>query len=323
MTTKVQPLRNEFPPPNPVRPWVQPANTIKYKVKTGDTWVTLGARNNNEFGEHLLIYINFKLTPLDFRWTDQVNWYLREYVGCLHSHDGGRNWAFTNDADPGYIFLPDIPYKLDPHVITGRRGTGGVSAPQYSDQNAYDTISKALDIYGMVDTGIGVLGIPVPLLVQAGFIVLGALAATVGPAIAVGAPHNDALRKTSRDFFFDGFCRTLVMAADSWSANTVQQFYPPLQYPPLNSVYKEKRESFRLLYNAGLKAGLLQAKRMNAADVRNLFVLLQSKLKPDEAQEYNGHPQDWPTQKRKNYYDRLASILRHIILAKNLQVKFR
>jgi len=49
----------------------------------------------------VLIWINFKVSPVDYRWTDQVNWYLREYVGCKHSLDGGRNCAFTGDDHAG------------------------------------------------------------------------------------------------------------------------------------------------------------------------------------------------------------------------------
>jgi hypothetical protein len=64
---------------------------------------------------------------------------------------------------------------------------------------------------------------------------------------------------------------------------------------------------------------------MNAVDIRNLFVLLRSKLKPSEVEEYPAdvdEVQGWSPQKRKDYYGRLASILKDIILKKNLQVKF-
>lgn len=231
---------------------------------------------------------------------------------------GNRNAAHVPHS-PGHQIQPR-PH--DHHRLARHRRR---ERPAINDQNAYDTISKALDIYGAVDTGIGISGVTLPALLQAGFIVAGALVATVAPAIGVGAAHNDALRKTSRDFFFDGFCRTLVMRADNWSTNTVEAYWPPLKDPPFNSVYKEKRESFRFLYNAGLKAGVLQARRMNAVDIRNLFVLLRSKLKPSEVEEYPAdvdEVQGWSPQKRKDYYGRLASILKDIILKKNLQVKF-
>ena len=323
MATKVMPLRNEKPPLKPVRPWIQPPDTFKHKVKNGDTWITLGSRNNNQWGEHYLIWINFGLRPTEPFYTEQVNWYLREYVGCRRSFDGGKNWAFTDDADPGYIFIPNAIYRADPDVITGRPGLGGtLTAPQYDDQNAYDTISKALDIFGAADMGLQALQIPLPVLLELGFIVVGAFAAVIGPAVAVGAPHNDALRKTSRDFFFTGFCSTLVMKADNWSTSTVENFYPPLRHPPLNSVYQEKRESFRHLYNFGLKAGVRQATRMNAVDKRNLFTLLRSRLTDAERKDYpKDNVQDWSPKKKKDYYDRLSSILKQIILTKNLKVK--
>jgi hypothetical protein len=125
----VQPLRNERRHLKPLRPWIQPPDTFKFKVKTGDTWLTLAARNLHQFSEHTLIWLNFRLSPLDRFCTDQVNWHLREYVGCRHSHDGRRNWAFTDDADPGYIFLPNLTYNMDAIAITGKVGVGGVSAP--------------------------------------------------------------------------------------------------------------------------------------------------------------------------------------------------
>ncbi|MFB9269860.1 hypothetical protein ACFFWD_43215 [Bradyrhizobium erythrophlei] len=214
----VQQLRNERRPLKPLQPWTQPPDTFRYKVQTGDTWLTLAARNNHQFGEHTLIWLNFRLSPLDRFYTDQVNWYLREYVGCRHSHDGGRNWAFTDDADPGYIFLPNLTYNMDAIAITGRVGVGGVSAPVYSDKNAYDTISKALDIYSVADMGISMSQIPLAALIEGGMIATGAIAAITGPFVALGAPYNDALKSKTRQHFFGGFflfdirhdCRRLV-----------------------------------------------------------------------------------------------------------------
>lgn len=321
----VTPLRNEFRPPKPLSPWVQPPNTFRYKVTTGDTWLTLGARNNHEYGEQGLIWINFKLSPLDYRYTDQVNWYLREYVGCRHSFDAGRNWAFTDDANPGYIFLPYPTYEMDNLTIKGSRGLGGVNAPQYDDENWYDKIKidHLLDIYGAVDMGISVSEVALPALVEAGMIPAGAATAVVGPLVGLGSAHDEALKSTSRQFFFSGFCSALVMKADGWTAEKVDAFYPPLQYPPANDVYSEKRETFRVLYNYGLKAGLLQGGRLNQVDIKNLFVFLRSRLKPTEAREYSGALKDWSVQKRKNYYDRLASILKDDMLKNNLQLRLR
>lgn len=319
----IQPLRNEKRPPKPVYPWTQPPDTYKYKVKNGDTWLTLGATNHHQFGEVQLIWINFGLSPLDHLYTDQVNWYLREYVGCRHSLDNGRNWAFTDDADPGYIFLPYPTYKMDAIAITGRKGLGGVSFPGYSDRNAYDVISESVDIYGMADMGINMLEIPVGALVEAGMIVIGPLASIAAPFLAIGAGHNAALKNRSRQHFFTAFCSTFVMTADGWSAETVDKFYPQMAYPPSESVYPEKRETFRKLYNFGLKAGRLQGSRTNQVDRRDLFVLLRSRLNDNEARNYSGDVKGWPAQKKRNYYDRLASILKQMMLDDDLQIKLR
>ena len=154
------------------------------------------------------------------------------------------------------------------------------------------------------------------------FIVAGALAGVIGPSVALGGGHNDALRKTSRDFFFTGFCRALVMRADGWLAGTIETMYPPLRYPPLNSVYPEKRESFRKLYNFGLKAGVLQGRRMNAVDIRNMFTFLRLRLTAAEREQYQKDSvTSWSFGKKKDYYGRLGSILAEEILKKNLRVK--
>jgi len=319
----VPPLRNERRPLKPLQPWIQPPDTFKYKVTTGDTWLTLGARNNHQFGEHTLIWLNFHLSPLDHYYTDQVNWYLREYVGCRHSLDGGRNWAFTDDADPGFIFLPHNSYNMDAIAITGKPGVGGVSAPGYSDKNAYDTISKALDIYAVADMGISMSEIPLAALLEGGMIVTGAIAGIVGPLVALGAPYNDALKYKTRQHFFTAFCSTLVMTADGWSAATVDRFYPQLAYPPLDSFFPEKRETFRKLYNFGLKAGRLQGSRLNTVDQRNLFTLLRSRLSDAEARDWSGDVKEWSLRKKKDYYERLASILKQLMLDNDLQIKLR
>jgi hypothetical protein len=319
----VKPLQNEKRPLKPIWPWVQPPDTYRYKVKSSDTWLTLGAQNDHQYGAEQLIWINFGLNGTEHFYTEQVNWYLREYVGCCESLDHGRNWAFTNAADPGYIFLPFLTYNMDGIAIGGKPAIGGVSAPGYSDKNAYNVISKALDIYSWADMGIGVLEIPLPALLEGGMIVTGTLAAVVGPLVALGSPYNDILQQKNREYFFTAFCSTFVMTADGWSAETVNDYYPQKAFAPGESFLPEKREAFRKLYNFGLKAGRLQGSRLNTVDTKNLFKLLRSRLKPAEAQDYSGDVKSWSRKKKIDYYDRLASILKQIMLENDLQVTLR
>jgi hypothetical protein len=51
-----------------------------------------------------------KLIAFNFQTNDpgEVNWYLREKVGCQLSD--GSNWSFSTSATPGYIYRPaDVP----------------------------------------------------------------------------------------------------------------------------------------------------------------------------------------------------------------------
>jgi len=37
---------------------------------------------------------------------EEINWYLHFRVGCNVSKDGWKNWAFSNSASPGFVFVP-------------------------------------------------------------------------------------------------------------------------------------------------------------------------------------------------------------------------
>ena len=60
----------------------------------------------------------------------------------------------------------------------------------------------------------------------------------------------------------------------SISTSAVSDFYPPLSYPSLGSVFPERRETFRKLHKFGLQPGRLQASRLNTVDQKNGIHLL-------------------------------------------------
>lgn len=113
------------------------------------------------------------------------------------------------------------------------------------------------------------------------------------------------------------------MTAGGWSAERVDDFNPQWAYPPDEDVFAEKRETFRQLHNFGLKVGRLQGSRLNTVDKRNLFTLLRSKLRDTEARDWSGDVNDWSLRKQRDYYERLAGILKQIMLDNDLQVTFR
>ena len=60
-----------------------------YDVKDGDTWITVATAHGIEPLD--LILANFKTTV-----PREVNWYLREYVGCRTATRDNKNWTFRN-----------------------------------------------------------------------------------------------------------------------------------------------------------------------------------------------------------------------------------
>lgn len=70
-----------------------------YRVQTGDSWTTI-ARDHG-VATDALIFANFRtVVPAE------VNWYLREYVGCTHRAPDGHNWRFDSSDRPGLISIP-------------------------------------------------------------------------------------------------------------------------------------------------------------------------------------------------------------------------
>jgi hypothetical protein len=109
---------NEVHPAPAVPVSFVPPSGVRRPVKAGETWGTIA----NELGISAiaLMDFNFPGTRAMFatapeRAKRQVNWYLREYVGCNHSDDK-ENWAFTGGLSGGkggwlggHIYTPPPP----------------------------------------------------------------------------------------------------------------------------------------------------------------------------------------------------------------------
>lgn len=86
-----------------------PPSSQPYKVKDGDSFESIAQKFGMEEWE--LIYENFKT-----RDPAEVNWYLRNYVGCQKQTLDGSNWVFSSDANPGIIHIPNQVIDLPKHV---------------------------------------------------------------------------------------------------------------------------------------------------------------------------------------------------------------
>lgn len=88
-----------------------PPDSKPYRVKDGDSWVTIAAAHGIEPWD--LIEANFRT-----RLAPEVNWYLRNYVGCKVPTPDGKNWKFSSSAKPGIIHVPLMPplYYVVPNM---------------------------------------------------------------------------------------------------------------------------------------------------------------------------------------------------------------
>lgn len=102
----------EKKPINPVSKTFVPEDSRPYKVRNGDSWVTIASANGLDVWD--LIYYNFKT-----RDPAEVNWYLKQYVGCTKPTADRNNWMFSSDASPGIIYLPIPVINMPPMVIIG------------------------------------------------------------------------------------------------------------------------------------------------------------------------------------------------------------
>lgn len=87
-------------PLKPVPENHHPPSSVQYRVKDGDSFISIAKKYHMEEWE--LIYENFRT-----RDTAEVNWYLYHYVGCKKQTSDGNNWIFSSDAYPGFIHIPD------------------------------------------------------------------------------------------------------------------------------------------------------------------------------------------------------------------------
>ena len=93
------PIEKEPGPAKKVSRTYVPPDSTTYKVKDGDSWGSIAKVNSIDAMD--LIELNFKT-----RNPDEVNWYLKNYVGCTLATADRKNWRFSSSAKPGIIHVP-------------------------------------------------------------------------------------------------------------------------------------------------------------------------------------------------------------------------
>jgi hypothetical protein len=95
--------------PSVLAPFPSPAHLASgtpYKVKDGDNWWSIADANRVDVG--VLITFNFKTSN-----PDEINWYLREKVGCRLETPDHDNYRFSSSDVPGTIYIPKPPCPYD------------------------------------------------------------------------------------------------------------------------------------------------------------------------------------------------------------------
>ncbi len=77
------------------------AGGAPYRVKDGDNWWSIAAANRVDVGK--LMTFNFNTSN-----PDEINWYLREKVGCRLETPDHDNYRFSSQDSPGIIYIPKV-----------------------------------------------------------------------------------------------------------------------------------------------------------------------------------------------------------------------
>ncbi|HUG62792.1 MAG TPA: hypothetical protein VMP03_13155 [Methylomirabilota bacterium] len=122
-----------------------PPKSTPHKVASGDSWWTLADLPDvvaSGMSASDLCHFNFKT-----RKGSEINWYLREKVGCRRTTRDGNNYTFSIGDSPGIVYLPKLgapppvneykpePVKLDTRIWVGlavKSGTQQMSSGQES-----------------------------------------------------------------------------------------------------------------------------------------------------------------------------------------------
>ncbi len=126
-------------PATPVPRNFVPQGGTRYRVRDGDSWVSLARRVNMD--PWVLIRYNYPNLPADNRRAAlEVNWYLQEYVGCDVVTPDGKNYKFSTSANPGHVYLPPPMISSISHPV------GGMSQAQ-TRMCWYTCLAMVVDYY--------------------------------------------------------------------------------------------------------------------------------------------------------------------------------
>jgi hypothetical protein len=280
----------------------------RYKVKDGDSWVTLAKDGGMDPWE--LIYVNFYTVD-----PNEVNWYLREYVGCNVPTKDGLNWTFSSSANPGKIWRPVKTFDVEPMNVTGTSAVSPIAFEFNGPGAPLDTLGKVFDVYSVVSLGIQVSEVELPALLDGGLTVIDTAATLASLYLSVGGPTEGALNAWRRGMLLDGLARGIVLAADQRSVRFIRRI--GLGRPDLsdNVLYREYGKQFEGYYVRGLAIGIVNGRQFNTVGRYNLFAWIGAHMSAWARKEYvGGESSRWSDRKWASYYILCGDLLKKKIV---------
>lgn len=304
----------ERKPLKPLARGFVPAPSIPYRVADGDTWGTVAARYSLD--PKALIKFNFKTNN-----TDEVNWYLRQTVGCKVTRDG-LNWAFSSSADPGVIYIPIGVLNIEPDdeeafQIEGKSSVSKVAmAFEVNEHPWLEKVDLGFSLYTVVDAGLAIFAVELGVTGLVGGLVVTALA----PFAALGAPHAAAINDIRNRQMLRGLTIGIAVGVDNLSLQRAKGLELLQLWPVTGTQYDDHGRQFQNDYNNSFFAGYAHGKGFNTIARKNFFKYVWSHMRPLVKEDYLGNPplhvheleeyaRNWNERKRQQYYRDIAVTL--------------
>lgn len=289
-------------PPHPFKKGYKPKDyAVEHRVADGERWESVAARYG--FTVKRLIHYNFLTVESDY-----VNWYLHHITGCNRTTDD-INWAFSNSAQPGKIYIPYKVWDFDGQgeVITGRAARktpiSDWFTPPDDPDNLLDSMGKVLDVASAVDLGLALAAVDTPLFVALGLSAL-APASTILPWASA---TKDAINSNVSLYRKQGYSLGLVLGVAK-KKPTFARLHFLDNYHAYNAAFPQYRQAFENEYKRAFVAGYKTGQGFNSTEAVTFFQHLIANMSVHPAKMFGPDPKKWSTKDWLDYYRAAAAV---------------
>ncbi len=317
--------------PHPLQPgYVPPGSIGKYRVTDGDNWKSVAELFKVDVQQ--LIYFNYAIPEtVDFNSQSTkslINYYLEKVTGCNKTSDD-RNWAFSDSADPGWIYKPPVqqiltfpPYQVSATEVArpSRRDPLRDYYSKLDPSNRTQNASKIFDIAGLLSLTLDIVGVTLAgTAAGLGLAVMGPLVAWAGMWAALGAGTEAAINEIKRKLLRSGFSHGIVIGANRHPRHTgstefIRNHF--LNYKNWNVDYVNYRTVFEHAYKAAFLLGYKAGMTWSIQERKNLFQNLHASMRPPFAERPNiGEAiSKWTDRDWRDYYIEVGAVLNRLHL---------